>query len=85
MFTTLNQQWDLDAFFPGGSVSPAFEAFLDQLDADLNDVRAELGAMQAPQALADCAARAGQSPRHRPARSRSLFLYDVPDLFRFEG
>lgn len=38
-------QWDLDVFFPGGSRSPAFRAFLDQLTeelAGLEDRLAEL-------------------------------------------
>lgn len=55
MFTTLNQQWNLDAFFPGGSSSPAFASFLDRLEEDLNDVRTQLGAMTAPQSLDETA------------------------------
>jgi oligoendopeptidase F len=33
-----SQTWDLDVFFPGGSSSPQFLAFLDQLDASITSM-----------------------------------------------
>lgn len=32
----LNQKWDLDPIFPGGSGSPEFTAFLEQLESDIS-------------------------------------------------
>lgn len=34
VFKDLRQTWDLDVFFPGGSSSPQFSAYLDALEAD---------------------------------------------------
>ncbi len=42
MFKDLNQAWDMDVIFPGGSGSPQFVAFVDQLRADMKDVAAEV-------------------------------------------
>ncbi|HEY8345749.1 MAG TPA: M3 family oligoendopeptidase [Symbiobacteriaceae bacterium] len=49
MRTPLQQTWDLDTFFPGGSASPAFASFLNQLEADLSAFRSDLAAAQPPQ------------------------------------
>ncbi len=35
MFRDLNQTWDLDVFFPGGSRSEAFAGYLDRLETDV--------------------------------------------------
>jgi pepF/M3 family oligoendopeptidase len=35
VFEKLNQAWDLEAFFPGGSESPQFDAFLQALEKDV--------------------------------------------------
>ena len=37
MFKDLNQTWDLDVFFPGGSRSEAFAQYLDRLEADVKE------------------------------------------------
>jgi len=49
MRTPLEQTWDLDVFFPGGSSSPAFAAYLEQLTADLSAFQADLNAANPPQ------------------------------------
>jgi pepF/M3 family oligoendopeptidase len=51
----LNQKWDLDVLFPGGSASPAFAAFLDALTADVAAFRTRLTERQVPQTPADVA------------------------------
>jgi hypothetical protein len=38
----LNQTWDLDVFFPGGSSSPELKSYLDKLEADLESLRQRL-------------------------------------------
>jgi oligoendopeptidase F len=40
MFKDLKQTWDLDAFFPGGSQSPQFAAFLEALEGDVQALAA---------------------------------------------
>lgn len=42
MFKDLNQTWDLDAIFPGGSRSSEFAEFLDSLEADVKTFGAEV-------------------------------------------
>ncbi|MGE5653682.1 MAG: M3 family oligoendopeptidase, partial [Bacillota bacterium] len=44
MFKDLNQTWNLDVFFPGGSESPDFAAFLDALEKDVKDLTQEIKA-----------------------------------------
>ncbi|MBY6278208.1 M3 family oligoendopeptidase [Symbiobacterium thermophilum] len=44
----LNQTWDLDVFFPGGSSSPEFKRFLDELAEDVADFGRRLQAAGAP-------------------------------------
>jgi pepF/M3 family oligoendopeptidase len=44
MLKDLNQTWNLDVFFPGGSASPEFAAFLDQLTADTKALADEVAA-----------------------------------------
>ncbi len=39
MLKNLNSRWDLDAYFPGGSESEAFHAYLAKLKKDLQDFR----------------------------------------------
>ena len=41
MFKDLNQTWDLDTFFPGGSQSPEFAEYLDDLENSLKDLAGE--------------------------------------------
>ncbi|HBK86079.1 MAG TPA: oligoendopeptidase, partial [Firmicutes bacterium] len=38
MLKNLEQTWDLDVFFPGGSKSPEFAAFLQELEQELHTV-----------------------------------------------
>jgi pepF/M3 family oligoendopeptidase len=43
VFTDLKQTWDLEAFFPGGSESPQFAAYLSALTDDIGALTAALG------------------------------------------
>ncbi|MCP1305689.1 M3 family oligoendopeptidase [Paenibacillus tyrfis] len=52
----LQQTWDLDVFFPGGSDSPEFAQYLNALEADTNRFRSELDAMPSPQTAEAAAA-----------------------------
>lgn len=36
MMQQLNQKWNMDPIFPGGSASPEFTAFLDQIESDIS-------------------------------------------------
>ena len=66
-----NPTWDLDAFFPGGSRSPQFEAFLTRLAQDLAQLQQQVEQLDpaaGPQpwsqlvaALQDAGARLGQA------------------------
>lgn len=56
MFKDLNQTWDLDVFFAGGSRSPEFAAFLDSLEADVKAFGDEVSA-GAPKDLAEWTSR----------------------------
>ncbi|HHW17607.1 MAG TPA: M3 family oligoendopeptidase [Firmicutes bacterium] len=38
MFKNLNQTWDLDVFFSGGSKSPEFAKYLDELEVDVTSL-----------------------------------------------
>jgi len=42
MLKNLKQTWDLDTFFPGGSNSPEFREYLEELEQDIKDFSAEL-------------------------------------------
>ncbi len=42
VFKDLNQTWDLEVIFPGGSHSPEFAAYLDLLEGDLAKLAAEV-------------------------------------------
>jgi len=55
VFKDLNQTWDLEAFFPGGSASPQFAAYLDSLESDTEALAAEVagGKIQGALAWAD--------------------------------
>lgn len=44
MLKDLNQTWNLEVFFPGGSTSPELAAFLDALTADTTALAAEVAA-----------------------------------------
>ncbi|MFE6795697.1 M3 family oligoendopeptidase [Paenibacillus chitinolyticus] len=55
MHTPLNQTWDLDVFFPGGSESPQFASFLNDLDGDIAAFRASLEKASSPQSAGDSA------------------------------
>ncbi|MEI7025002.1 M3 family oligoendopeptidase [Paenibacillus sp. y28] len=44
----LSQTWDLDVFFPGGSASPQFAAFLDELEQEIRAFGTALKTAQAP-------------------------------------
>jgi len=48
---TLNQTWDLDVFFPGGSASGEFEAFLNRLDSDIRAFERALKAQEVPDTI----------------------------------
>ena len=43
MLKNLEQTWDLDVFFPGGSASPEFAGFLQELERDLEAVAVVVG------------------------------------------
>ena len=49
----LNQTWDLDVFFPGGSKSPEFRRFLDDLAAGAASLKQRLEAGSAPATVAE--------------------------------
>jgi len=49
----LNQTWDLDVFFPGGSASPEFKRFLDDLTRDVASLKERLDAAQVPAGTAE--------------------------------
>lgn len=53
LWENLNQTWDLDVFFPGGSNSAAFAEHLDQLQTDIAALQARLGATAAPKSTAE--------------------------------
>ena len=42
LFKGLKETWDLDVFFPGGSSSPEFAAYLDALEEDTRKLAAEV-------------------------------------------
>ncbi|ULL18419.1 oligoendopeptidase [Paenibacillus sp. H1-7] len=50
MKTPLQQTWNLERFFPGGSTSTAFQAFLDTLEKQVAQLTALLNELKAPQA-----------------------------------
>lgn len=50
---SLNQTWDLDVFFPGGSKSPQLAQFLDQLENDIAAFQARVTEARAPQTVAE--------------------------------
>jgi oligoendopeptidase F len=41
--SNLSRTWDLDAFFPGGSASPEFAAYVDALSSDVDALSQEAG------------------------------------------
>ncbi len=45
---TYEQKWDLDVFFEGGSSSPAFHSFLDELQKELTEFSALVNQFQIP-------------------------------------
>ncbi|QSO49021.1 M3 family oligoendopeptidase [Alicyclobacillus mengziensis] len=47
MTDTLQQRWNLDTVFPGGSASPQFQDFLDALTADIEQFALDLGTKNA--------------------------------------
>lgn len=49
MKSPLQQTWNLERFFPGGSGSSAFHAFLEALEKDLKSLSAILDGLKAPQ------------------------------------
>ena len=63
---SLGRAWDLDAFFPGGPESPQYAAFLDALEADVAEFKAEIAAP-----AADAAAWAARLSTVQSLMSRS--------------
>ncbi|WP_189011766.1 M3 family oligoendopeptidase [Paenibacillus marchantiophytorum] len=53
MHVPLNQTWDLESFFPGGSESPAFAAHLKELQASIASFQEQVLATPSPQKAAD--------------------------------
>lgn len=49
MKTPLNQTWDLDTFFKGGSASPEFASFLEETKQRIVEFKENLAAAKAPQ------------------------------------
>ncbi len=49
MLKNLEQTWDLDVFFPGGSKSPEFASFLSDLELDLQAVATAVGSQTGSQ------------------------------------
>lgn len=49
----LSQTWNLEPFFPGGSGSPAFAAFLERLQSDVASLMDRASATAAPASAAD--------------------------------
>ncbi|MDP2871588.1 MAG: M3 family oligoendopeptidase [Bacillota bacterium] len=53
--SNLSRTWDLDTFFPGGSASPEFAAYVDSLSADVDALSGEAG--ETPRSPAEWAAK----------------------------
>ncbi|MEO3946832.1 M3 family oligoendopeptidase [Gorillibacterium sp. CAU 1737] len=53
MAKALNPTWDLDCFFPGGSESPAFQEFLDDLNKRTETFHERLKKAESPQTEAE--------------------------------
>ncbi|MBD0383497.1 M3 family oligoendopeptidase [Paenibacillus sedimenti] len=51
----LNQTWNLDSFFPGGSESPAFATFLKELQSSIAAFQDKVRSMASPQSAEDTA------------------------------
>lgn len=47
----LNPTWDLETFFPGGSTSPQFSEFLQQLKEDIANFQASVASSKTPETL----------------------------------
>ncbi|SDO80600.1 oligoendopeptidase, pepF/M3 family [Paenibacillus sp. yr247] len=54
----LNQTWNLETFFPGGSESPAFAAHLKELQASIASFQEQVRSTPSPQQAADTASLA---------------------------
>lgn len=50
----LNQTWDLNSIFPGGSSSEQFASFLQKLEQDITSLKETLKSMSAPSNTAEC-------------------------------
>lgn len=48
MFHNLRREWDLDSIFPGGSKSPQFARYLDELENDIKDLSSEVSRGPSP-------------------------------------
>ncbi|UJF36446.1 M3 family oligoendopeptidase [Paenibacillus hexagrammi] len=53
MQTPLNQTWNLDTFFPGGSESAEFSAFLQELKSSISSFQNQVRAAVSPQQASD--------------------------------
>lgn len=49
----LNPTWDLETFFPGGSTSPQFADFLQQLQEEIASFQASVASSKTPETLAE--------------------------------
>ena len=54
----LNQTWNLETFFPGGSDSPAFAAHLKKLQESIASFQEQVRNTASPQSVEDTAALA---------------------------
>ncbi|MGE5673777.1 MAG: hypothetical protein ACM3XM_07795, partial [Mycobacterium leprae] len=59
MSKVLNQRWDLDSLFPGGSESSEYAAYLDQLETDIAAFRKQVQAARTPASPAEVGAWIG--------------------------
>jgi len=86
VFENLNQTWDLEVLFPGGSESPQFEAFLQTLEKDIAELsgRATAGApagVQGWAALVDAVQDVSDRLRHAAAFTGCLTSQNVHDKY----
>lgn len=51
MLQSLSQTWDLESFFPGGSESSEFIAYIEQIEKDVQKLRNEINQLTPPQAV----------------------------------
>lgn len=72
---TLNQTWDLDRIFPGGSKSPAFAEFLAQLTRDIKDWSSDIASLSPESPDLDAYARSIRTYDNLDARLQQAVAF----------